>query len=543
MLSAQGAPPLLSIRAERSSDPVEHELDPPLRAVRPPGASLLIVPELERLARLGFAVDDAARGKPAASVWSLEPTQGDPRFVTVLPHGEQEAFWIDRRTMRAARTPRTSLASEHDVVRAADLADRVQLALGQPVALRLTFEAGPASLPGESERLQVSAVEPLQVALSFTPISYRRVAPFVGDQRTLSPLTVDALDRALRVEEDRGDEHRVRRLFGRAYRKVDAHHTPWSRGGRGHLGSLRRQARLARDVALCVSDAERLRRALSESVTAHDTIDLGQLDSSDLIEALRRRMGMVVSALVLLERSRMATLGLLPALEQLCGEVPRDAFLALAAPAYGAERAAIDHKLVALAELCLRPDGTLEAPAPGSSAAQEWQKLRRTLRHVRGLGMDVRTAAIGSDDDHLLLALHEVHARGAQHAERQRKAARERLAGRALRGRLGPLGVAPALGVVALLGRLAQAKGGVAEGLAAALLRLRAGALEAGRRLANDGLLERPGDTLYMTLEEIEQALEGELGAYAARVRLRREDDRRWRNYDAPRLIRARGAV
>ena len=57
---------------------------------------------------------------------------------------------------------------------------------------------------------------------------------------------------------------------------------------------------------------------------------------------------------------------------------------------------------------------------------------------------------------------------------------------------------------------------------------------------SSDGLLERAGDALYMTLEEIEQALEGELGAYAARVRLRREDDRRWRNFEAPRMIRAR---
>jgi hypothetical protein len=542
-LLAQGATPLLSSTAERSSDPGEHELDPPLRAVRPPGASLYVPPALERIARLGFAVDEAAGGRPAASVWSLEPSQGDPRFVAVLPHGDQEAFWIDRRTMRAVRTPRSSLASEHDVVRAADLADRVHLALGEPVALQLTFAKEAAGGQGESERLQVSAVDAQHVELSFTPISYRRVAPFVGDHSTLSPLSVDALDRALRVEEDRGDEHRVRRLFGRAYRKVDAHHTPWSRGGRGPLRSLGRLLRLTRDVTLCLSDAERFRRALSESVTAHDTIDLGQLDRSDLIEALRRRMSMVVSALVLLERSRMATLALLPALEQLCGEVPRDAFAALAAPAYGAERAAIDQKLGALAERCLRADGALQTPAPESGAAQEWQKLRRTLRHVRGLGMDVRTAAIGSDDDHLLLALHEVRARGAQQAERQRRAARERLAARALRGSLGPLGVAPALGLVTLLGRLAQAKGGVAEGLAAALLRLRAGALEAGRRLSNDGLLERPGDTLYMTLEEIEQALEGELGAYAARVRLRREDDRRWRNFAAPRLIRARGGA
>ncbi len=533
--------------ADRNSDYVEHEFEPSARIARSPGASLYVAIGLERLEQLGFAVDVAGTGKPSARVWSLEPTRGDPRFVAVLPEGDQEAFWIDRRTMRAARVPRTSLASEHDVVRAADLADRVQLALGEPVALQLTSARRPTGSAvdngNDENKLLVSAVEQLpHVELSFTPISYRRVAPFVGDHSTLSPLSVDALDRALRVEEDRGDEHRVRRMFGRAYRKVDAHHTPWSRGGRGRLRSLRRLSRLTRDVALSVSDAQHFQRALAESVTAHDTLDLAQLDRQDLIEMLRRRMGMVVSALVLLERSRMATLGLLPTIEQLCSEVPRDAFLALAAPAYSAERDAIDRKLNALAERCLRADGSLEVPASDSAAGIEWQKLRRTLRHVRGLGMDVRSAAIGSDDDHLLLALHEVRARHAEYSEERRRRAQEILGKRALRGPLGPLGVGPALAISAMVRRLAHAKGGVAEGLAAALLRLRVGALEAGRRLSNDGLLERAGDTLYMTLEETEQALEGELGAYAARVRLRREDDRRWRNFEAPRMIRARGA-
>jgi hypothetical protein len=117
-----------------------------------------------------------------------------------------------------------------------------------------------------------------------------------------------------------------------------------------------------------------------------------------------------------------------------------------------------------------------------------------------------------------------------------------KLAQKAARGPLGPLGVAPALALAMLMHRLSQAKGQVADGLAAALLRLRAAALEAGRRLAQDGVLERAEDTLYMPLDEIEEALDGELGAYAARVRLRREDDRRWRNFRAPRFLAGRRA-
>src|SRR3954467_11590092 len=94
-------------------------------------------------------------------------------------------------------------------------------------------------------------------------------------------------------------------------------------------------------------------------------------------------------------------------------------------------------------------------------------------------------------------------------------------------GPLGVLGVAPAGALVTLLHRIARAKGELAEVLSTALLHLRAAALEAGERLAGDGVVERAEDTLYMPLDELEQALEGELGAYAARARLRREDDRR----------------
>jgi len=498
--------------------------EPPLALGTPRARAEL---SLDRLRQLGLPVDAGASGAPKGRVSSLEPSMGDPRFVSVLPEGDRAPYWIDRRTMRPARTPDSCSASEQDVVRAADLADRVQLALGEPVLLHFAFAANKA---------HVTHVQRAQAELHFTPTSYRCVAPFIGDRSTLSPLSVDALDRALRVEEDRGDEHRVRRIFARAYRKVDAHHTPWSRGSSGRLGAAQRLARVTRDVALAFADARRFRYALTESSTRHDAQDLGQLDRPDLIEALRSRMGMVVSALVLLERSRLATLSLLPALDQLTQQVPRDVFLALAAPAYPAERAAIDARLLTLARACEDASGELVRPHAGS-ALVAWDRTLRTLHHVRSLGMDVRAAAIGADDEQLMYALHEVRARHAEDRERRRSNAQRTLAWRSLGGRLGPLGLGPVAAAIPLLLQLAQAKGGVAEGLSAALLRLRAAALEAGTRLANDGMLERNDDTLYMTLEETEQALEGELGAYAAQARLRREDDRRWRNFAAPRLI------
>ena len=72
---------------------------------------------------------------------------------------------------------------------------------------------------------------------------------------------------------------------------------------------------------------------------------------------------------------------------------------------------------------------------------------------------------------------------------------------------------------------------------------MREAAVVAGERLCDAGVLETPEDALYMDVEELEQALEGEPGAYAARVRLRREDDQRWARYEAPRRLRARVAT
>jgi hypothetical protein len=292
-------------------------------------------------------------------------------------------------------------------------------------------------------------------------------------------------------------------------------------------------------VALALADAGRFRSALAESTARHGAPVLSELDRQDLGETLRRTMGMVVSALVLLERSRMASLSLLPLLGQVCRQVPRPAFSALAAPIYAPERNAIDMKLRSLLAACGDSEGKLAKPRDAQTRA-EWERVRRTLRHVRSLGMDVRAAAIGSDDEQLLVALAEVRARYENDPEEARTRAVSALKTEALRGPLGPLGLGPALTLVGLLRRLSEAKGRVAEGLSSALLSLRSAALEAGRRLSDDGLLERADDTLYMTLEEIEQALEGELGAYAARARLRREDDRRWRHFDAPLLIERR---
>jgi len=195
---------------------------------------------------------------------------------------------------------------------------------------------------------------------------------------------------------------------------------------------------------------------------------------------------------------------------------------------------------LAMAVHCRTVDGQLGLPP--SVQAGEWSKLRRTLKHVRILGMDVRPEPMGESDTSLLQAIEEVVARDQAASEAKRREAELALLSLSLRGPLGPL-AAPAVSVqLLLLRRLAKAKGSVAEGLSAALLRLRSLALEAGARLSAQGVIDAADDTFYMPLDEIEQALSGELGAYAARVRLRREDDRRFRSFDAPLRIQGRHA-
>jgi hypothetical protein len=461
----------------------------------------------------------AALENPRGVAASLEPSSGDPQLVAVIPEGEAEAFWVDRRTMRIQEWPRTSLALEDDIVLAADLADRAQLALGEPVLIRFGQHEG---------RLAVEAVRRLEARLTFTNASYRKLSPLASGSGTLAPLSVDAIDRALRLEADHGDEPRVRRIFARAYRRIDAHHTPWSERGREALRALGALARLGRDVTLSLADARKFRSELATALGKHDAVDLARLDRADLVDALRGRMALVTAALVLLERARLGTLSLLPALEALCGVLARDLIDTLADPQRTPERRAIEARLREVAE------------RKGASAEVERQALRRTLRHLRVLGMDVRPDVMGADDAHLDAAIVEAVQHEHEASDAARKRAERSVLAQAARGPLGPLGVAPAGGLVVLIGRLAQAKGAVAEGLSAALLRLRAAGLEAGRRLAQEGILERADDALYMPLDEIEEALEGELGAYAARVRLRREDDRRWRNFRAPRFLMGR---
>ncbi len=489
-------------------------------------------PWLPLLKAEGIACDPTETLATTFLVGSVEPTTGDPELVSVTAPGDLDAWWIDRRTMRPERVPAGAQTSEALIVGAADLADRVQLALGEPVLVRVGLRG---------ERFVVQGLRPLALRTQFTSASYRKLAPLLASPGTLAPLAIDAIDRALGLEAEDGDEPRVRRIYGRAYRRMDVHHTPFTgEEGRVVRRALGRLARLGRDVVLALDDARAFRTELARSIPIHDGQALDTLHMQDLIAALHSRMALVTRALSLLERARLATLSLVPAIDATVGPAPRDLLDALAAPMRSRRRQAVDGKLLAMAPHCQHLDGVLALP--GEEHLAEWGKLLHTLKHVRILGMDIRPDSIGSSDASLLQAIDEAVAAQRVESEKQREHAERALRSLSLKGPFGPLGAPAVSAQLVLLQRLARAKGSVSEGLSAALLRLRATALEAGERLAAQGVIDSAEDAFYMPLDEILEALSGELGAYAARVRLRREDDRRFRNFAAPRRILGRRA-
>ncbi len=473
----------------------------------------------------------ARRAEPTGSAASCDPQRGDPDLVVVWTEGA-DAWQVDRKTMRLAREGAGPL-DEDAVGRIADLADRAQLVLGRPVEVDWCLVEG---------RPQVVAVRTLHFRARFTPSSHRRLALVAADEGTVAPLAVDALDKALRQGDDPSDEPRVRRAYARPYRRVDESRPRLEPGGRSSslARAAGRAARVAADVAAPVAAASQFERALAGRLAPVDALTLERLDDAALIGTLRERMRLVVEAIALLDRERAATVAVLPGLEAVVGTLPRECVDGLAAPRNTRARDRVVEKLARLASAIVSEAGSLVgARMLSASTGRMWRETAESLTDVRMLGIDIRHEAIGASESAMLEALGAVHAREDENRETARRDAVRRLRATA---RMLPFGVSREVMVASLcvmLARVADAKGRASEAVAATMLRLRAAAVEAGRRLVDTDVLDAAEDTLYLDLEEIEQALEGEPGAYAARVRLRREDDSRWAELEAPRRIDA----
>jgi len=229
------------------------------------------------------------------------------------------------------------------------------------------------------------------------------------------------------------------------------------------------------------------------------------------------------------------------ALESVTGALPRDAIHALSAIRKTRTRRRGEEKLLRLARHLVDQLG--EVPAPQRIPAtlrRRWEDTRTELAGLRPLGVDVRPLPYGHDDDTLRAGLLDVLARDLDGVEVARRETLRRLLVTARLRSLGRAREGLVIGLTLALAQLAELKGRLGEALAESMLRLRQGAVVVGSGLAEAGTIDAPEDALYLELSELEEAVSGEPGAYAARVRLRREADLRWRHDDPPRRLSAR---
>lgn len=464
---------------------------------------------------------------PIGSASSVGGEDGDPSLVAVWLAGQPPAT-LDRKTLRVVE-PGPAALPRSVIERAADLADRAQLALGRPVEIDWVLSGG---------RVAVAAVRPIAPSWRFTDEASRRVSLLWDDEGPIAPLAVDALDQALREESDPRDEMRVRRVFARAYRRLEV--------GRGRPGeraqalseAALRAARVVQDVARPIAATRTFVRTLDDRLSAFDADDLGGLDDLELLRALRERQRVVIEAEELLDRGRKATSAVIGVLEASLGTIPNDCIEGLAAIRRTRARRKLDERLAKIArELGPLPEEVDPVPAP---LRRRFAELRHELGHARPLGLDVRPAAYGASDRALAEGMRVALEGRGERAERAQRDAIRRLMATARARPLGGGRAALARSLTVMIERLSEAKGTVAEGLASANLKVRDVAVEIGRRLAERGVLDEPEDALYLYVTEMQEALSNEPGAYVARVRLRREEDARWRDFEPPTWLVAR---
>ncbi|MEO0323102.1 MAG: hypothetical protein AAF447_09100 [Myxococcota bacterium] len=471
-----------------------------------------------QLADAGFPVlgEGAPGSGPKGMAWSVDPEGGDTEAIVVRGEGAGEAWRIDRRSGRADVNGdglRRDVAED-----AADLADRAQLALGQPVCLRWALSA---------ERPALVSVEALVPSPRFVEGRWRLLTLVAPDEGTVAPLSIDTLDRALGAREPGpAVDATVRRIFARPYRRQTPGAPSLGRGRRLSRGAtLRRSARVAPEVAPFITAAHRYEREAPGALARREVVRLEDLSTERLLAEARERQRLVAEALLLLDDGRRASRAALLALEAALGPLGDDDVTALAVPRPPRARRTLDARLESLHRA---------ESASGRPDIEARRELRGALARVRPWGIDLAPGPLGNDDARVARAL-EDSPRGGAARERAREEAEQRAIARARSRGFGREATVRA--ILALARRVARAKGGVSDAHARASLAFRDAALTLGRRLVAAAVLERKSDALYLWMEELADALRGEPGAYAARVRLRREDDARWARFEVPRTL------
>lgn len=486
---------------------------------------------LSTLPALVVCVGRGAVGRAATT----DPRDGDPDRMRIW-ESAATAWIVDRRAARVL-TEGEGLLDRRMATEVAGLADRAHLALGQPVELEWCLHDG---------RPAVAGVHALSIRFSFSTTPLRRVEPLgLGDSR-VSPLAVDTLDMALRAPDDPRDEATVVRVYGSAYRRAQGG-DPGARGGVSPvsvLSATRRAARGTLHALACASEAAAFETTLAARLPELDSVDLRSQSDDELIDGLRDRQRLAADAFALLDRLRLARAAVLGGIEATVGSVRGESLSALGVPVATRDRERAHAELTSLGLAVEEELGALDGPARLSrDLARRWNATRAEYAALRSVGIDVRPAAIGNDDLTFLEAIRRALGEDPRTINRARRAAEHRVLATARSRRAGPVREAVSRSLLVVMVRVARSRGRAADALASTLLRLRAEALEAGRRLAARSIVDGPEDALYLFAAEIGQALRGEPGAYGARVRLRREDDHRWARFRAPARIAARRAT
>ena len=444
-------------------------------------------------------------------VSSCDPDDGCPDAMVVSRLDGSARVAVERSSMRPLEGQDVELDSQI-IDRATSLCERIELSLGAPVSLELAADGG------------VIRGARWLGTVGFLPAPYRLVSLLTRDEGPIAPLAVDALCAALEPDLSRG----VVRIFARAYRCVDG--KPKALDGRASLvQTTRRAAEVALEATEPLGESKSLRIAMLERCMDFDGVDLSRLPSSSLGRALMQRRELVLAAERWLDRARASTGAAVAVLQATLGDVPATQLAELVAVTPSADRLRREGEIAALGK-------TLQKDALDARDLARVEELRARLGDFRPLGLDVRPLPFGHSSETLI-----AHARRMANAtplHESREAARAVVI--ALVPRLSPGRQGLVRAMLSLLDRLAVAKGEVADALAHGLLRLRACANEIGVRLVNDGVLEDAEGALYLTSEELESALCGEAVAFASRVRVRTEEDARFRSFPPPRMLAAK---
>ncbi len=460
---------------------------------------------------------------------SVEPLRSNPDEVSVWGVASPAAPWLVERRSGRIVTHGEGLQPRL-VEQAADLADRAQLALGRPVKIEWIVSGG---------KVSVLSVRSVRLAPTFMSSVLRRVDLMGCDEGTMAPLTLDTMERAFRAPESRTRGTPFRTIYGRPYRSIPRNQRVgrrrrWRSGVREGVAF----SRLATRASTLRQQAKAYGKQSQQRLQALHASYLASARREETALALLSDIqGVVADGFFLLFGFGDLSVAAVSMLERAGITISAPEAEVLVSPRAVRSRRQLHARMVHCTREWALAGSNAELREWPLADPQQWREIRQSLRNARPLGVDVRVPAFGDSDESLIEAFGLLSSWDPSTRERTRRdtIARLRVSHRA---RLGsPMRQVRVGMLLAILKEIGLARGVVGEALSRALLAFRQQALDVGARLVNRVELDQPSDVFYLRVSELRDLAAGTPGTYASRIRSRREDDRRWRNYRAPRRL------